>query len=164
MRRPQFILLLLLLLAGFQVWHYQPLLPERVASHFNAQGVADGFAPKAELAKVEMGVFAIMALVFLLLPKLTRLFPVSMINLPNKDYWFADERREETLNVLEDWTGWFGVLTMVLLLGIMQLALRANLSPKPHFDSAMATALLVVYAAGALFMTGKILWRFRRPA
>jgi uncharacterized membrane protein len=163
MRAPQMVLLVLLLLAAFQVWHYLPLLPERVASHFNGQGNADGFAAKADFAKTEIVVFAIMVALFLLLPKLTRLFPVSMINLPNKDYWLAEERREETLNALEDWMGWFGVLTLALLLAIMELAILANLSPKPRFDSAMATGLLVVYAGGALFMMGLMLWRFRRP-
>ena len=164
MRKPQTVLLLLVLLAGFQMWHALPLLPDRVAAHFNAQGKADGFAPKEEFVRAQAVVFALMAAVFFLLPKLLRYLPVSMINLPNKDYWFAPERREETLNALEDWMAWFGVLTVALILGLTQLAIRANLSPGGHFDSSLATGLLVAYGIGALAVTVLMFRRFRRPA
>ena len=34
--------------------------------------------------------------------------PHKMINMPNKEYWFAEERREQSLSIIEKYFYWFG--------------------------------------------------------
>lgn len=86
-----------LVLCGLvQVGYYAPLLPDVVASHFGYQGMANGWMSKT--------LFIIVHLAMLVLIVLMRMFSINFrlpqskqfISLPQKDYWLADERREQT--------------------------------------------------------------------
>lgn len=76
------------------VWHalsYYPLLPERVAHHFNPSGQPDAWGSKMSFLNVYLIVVALMAATFfaiyLVLPKI----PYSLVNLPNKEFRLAPE-------------------------------------------------------------------------
>src|SRR2546425_908938 len=77
-----------------------PQLPDPMASHFNASGAATAWMPKS-------GFFMLIAVVTLAASVPVFLVPMSMaklpndkINLPNKEYWLAPERRIETMQYL----------------------------------------------------------------
>lgn len=164
MRKPQWVLVTLFVLALFQIQHYSPLLPATLASHFDGAGKPNGFEAKAAFFRIYVLILALLLALFLFLPKLLRRLPDSLINLPNKDYWLSPERREETLSAVEDGTAWMGVLTMGLVVFIMQLTIRTNLT-----EHSVLTPSVVLPALG-LFMAATVVWlvsfitRFRRPA
>jgi uncharacterized membrane protein len=92
MSKYQIALLILVLVAVVQFTYYYPRLPEMVASHFDGEGRPNGCMPKNEFFKMFAVITALIIGIFLLLPKLIKRVPPSMINLPNKDYWLAPER------------------------------------------------------------------------
>ncbi len=164
MRKPYWVLLALVVLALVQIQHYGPILPDRVASHFDGSGRANAFQDKAAFMRFYMGLVVLLAAVFGLMPKLIRRLPSSMINLPNRDYWLAPERREETLDVLDDRMAWMGVLVLALVTGLMELTFRTNLTGNPSLPPSLMVPVLVGFVALTLAWTVALLVRFRRPA
>ena len=53
--------------------------------------------------------------------------PVSLINLPNKHYWLAPERRQRTLDYMLCRFLWLGSITMILLFYVFHQMFRVQL-------------------------------------
>ena len=81
------------------VW-YWPILPDRVASHFDAAGNADRWSSRASLVvthiSLHLGFVGMFAVFLVLIKKL----PASMINIPNREYWLSGSRGEQTLDAI----------------------------------------------------------------
>jgi uncharacterized membrane protein len=108
-------------------YHY-PLLPARVASHFGASGQADGWMPKDAFMVMNASLLLFTAVLMGSIQTLVRYLPDDSINLPNKEYWLAPERRALTMNIVGSYFLWFAVATNTLLAAILHLVYRANLS------------------------------------
>jgi hypothetical protein len=67
----------------------------------------------------------------------------ARINLPNRNYWLAPERREATMRFISATMAWFGSCLLFVLIAGTFLALQANLGPDRRFNS---QAMLVVMA------------------
>lgn len=128
MRFSRLLIFLFIGLAFLQASHYAPLLPERVASHFDAAGRADGWSSRSGFLNLNMVFVAGMGALFLGVTALINKTPKDAINLPNKDYWLAPERRAATLNTINSQMEWLAAATLALLLGITQLTIEANLA------------------------------------
>lgn len=128
MRISRLAILLLLVLAFLQYVYFAPLLPERVASHFDAAGQADGWSSKTEFFAANLAFVAGMALLFLGVTTWLARIPPAWINLPHKDYWLAPERRAATMETIQRQMEWLAAATVALLLGIAQLTIQANLN------------------------------------
>lgn len=139
-----------------------PLLPGRVASHFGPTGTADGFLSRESFLLFQWGITAFLAAMFFGLPALIRITPDDAVNLPNKGYWLAPDRRVETLAYLTDRLFAFGAATVALLAGVLQLAYETNLRGAQNIGF-----LPWVYLAG--YLTYTAIWclglqrRFYRP-
>lgn len=131
-----------------QALYYHPLLPARVASHFGASGAPNGWMPKGALVWTDIIAAALLALLFSAttwsLPK----YPDSRINLPNKSYWLAPQRREETFSVITAYFLWFGAATFLLLFDIFHQVFRFNLGQATKLDHPVES--LIAYVAFAL--------------
>lgn len=134
-RLPALVFLVILVLALLQWVHVYPQLPERMASHFSANGRPNGWQPKQEFFLVVPIVVVVCLVVSFLLPRTLALVPPEMINLPNKFYWLAPERRKETTRCFAAHMAWFGCGLLFVVLNAVSLAINANLSNSAHFDS-----------------------------
>lgn len=128
MNRKHNVLIVLTMIYQAQIAFFYPQLPAQVASHFNFWGVADGWMPKENFL-----VFHIFLLVFILgtsslIPVLFNKLPDSLINIPNKSYWLAPDRRRESLSKIAGFTDNLRVALLLLFLGINYFAFQANLS------------------------------------
>ncbi|HVS65052.1 MAG TPA: DUF1648 domain-containing protein [Thermoanaerobaculia bacterium] len=125
------LILVLIATLAMLAWLASALPPE-VASHFDLEGRADATAPRRTL----LGVFAVVVvfetLTFLAVPHLIRRFPTESMSLPNRDYWLAPERREETLADLGARMTWLGVFSALFLAALIWDTGRANLAPGPE--------------------------------
>lgn len=144
-----------------QISYYYAVLPDPVATHFNHEGVADGFMSKqADLffnLALLMFAFFIPQLLTLFIAKL----PASLINLPHKEYWLAGERRADTLKVFKTYFEWLSVAMLALFISINQLVIEANLHRQPlsgKFWFALGGFLL--FMAVWLY---KFITHFRKP-
>jgi uncharacterized membrane protein len=143
----------MVLASGAQILWYQSRLPERLASHFDGAGNPNGYMSKTTFFGFHLAAIGVLTAVFLLLPALLRYVPSSLINLPNKDYWLAPERRKETLAHLSGRLTGFGAVTLALLAIVMELVIRANL---PGSDGKLPSKpMWILLGAYAVFL---ILW------
>jgi len=157
-------LLVLLLLGG--VVHmaiYYPVLPAKMASHFDGAGRPNDWMAKgvfmAVYAGLIFGLAGIMILTALLIPKMPRF----LVNLPHKEYRLAPQRRRQTLGCLPRSMFWFTDATLAFLIAVMQLTFHANLQPQPALG---ATFWVVTGAYTAVIVVWAICYyrRFRVPA
>lgn len=159
----QLILLALILAACVQAYLAYPRMPNPMASHFNGAGIADGWSSPADFFTVMLMVEIACAACFLFTPGLTRL-PDGLINLPNKDYWLAPERREQTLRGLGRSMLDFGIATQLLLMYAMHLSVQANLSDPPRLSSNIVWALCLYVVASLVWTVALIRKYLRVPA
>jgi uncharacterized membrane protein len=128
MRLSRMILFFLIGVFVAQCVYYYPNLPEKMASHFNFAGEPDGWMSKQSYFLFLGGILGLIVLEFTFLPWLIGKMPKRLINMPNKEFWFAEERRAETLDIIRHFFEWFSAALLALFIGIDQLVIRANLT------------------------------------
>ncbi len=104
-----FVYFILFLLAKSTIFYF--LLPDTVASHFNFEGEADSWSSKESFIFIEVILTLFFAVFFYFIDWLIIKVPDSMVNLPNKEYWLAEERRNQTYAKISSFTYLFGILT-----------------------------------------------------
>jgi serine/threonine-protein kinase len=145
--------LFLLLVAAAQALWQHGQLPERVATHFDGAGRANGWMSRGAHTALQLATLAFVAAVIQGIVYGNARLPKEYINIPHRDYWLAPERAAAT----HDWIG-----GMVLLIGcvlaaffaaLFQLIYRANLASVPQLDLAIwfFAAGLVAVTLGLVF-------------
>jgi uncharacterized membrane protein len=138
-------------------------LPDVMASHFNARGMPNGWQTKSAFFSVLIGVSVLAAVVGFGIPRLITLLPPEYINLPNKRYWLAPERRAETMDFLNGYFAWFGCALFAVILFTINFALQANLHPERRPDATPMWYVLAGFLAFALLGTVRIFKRLGPP-
>lgn len=152
---------LLVLTAVDLAWHY-PQLPDRMATHFNASGVPDGWSSRPGFLTATTVTTVILSLLFPGLRLLMHVLPARWINLPRHAYWFAPERAPYTRALVGEWILWLGLMMLATVSGLNHLIMRANLNPPPDLGP-----WPWVIVGGNLFLTlvlvGFLMARLLRP-
>lgn len=157
-------ILLFLAAAGIvQILHYYPLLPERMASHFDGSGRPDGFQSSRGFAGLSASILVMTVVIFGGLGALLRRIPSKWFNLPNRDFWLAPERREETIGRISTRMEWFGAASLALYLYVIQMVVETNLTPSPALDSQKMFLVLGLYLLFAGIWMARFISGFRRP-
>jgi hypothetical protein len=128
MNKKHSILIVLALIYLSQIAYFYPQMPAQIASHFNFRGEADGW-----MLKENFLVFQVILLVFILgtsslISTFFNKLPDFLINIPNKSYWLAPERRGESLSKLAAETDNLRIALLQLFIGINYFVFQANLS------------------------------------
>jgi serine/threonine-protein kinase len=152
--------LAVLLFVGELAYSYRRL-PPQVALHFDGLGRPKGWGSKQELLGWTIGGLAIMIAALSPAIWITAFLPASLINLPNRDYWLAPERAVATRRGIIDRMGWFFFATLLLLLGVFRIALRANLQNPPQ--AVIPYGYFVLYGLFVVAWLGELLWHFYHP-
>jgi hypothetical protein len=151
-------LLAALAVAAFQLAYYYPQLPAVIAGHFNAAGMPNSWEPKSVFFTIICIVYVIFAALAWAMPQLITSLPPELVHLPNKAYWLAPQRREQTAHLLGDQLTWLGVLEIGFIVCVVQLAINANLTTPP---SRLGPALLFALGAFAIVLVGWTLRLYR---
>jgi uncharacterized membrane protein len=162
-RLPKLLFLLLAAYAAVHFSSYYSQLPEVVASHFDAHGVANGWQTKSAFFGFLVGVSVLAAVVGFGIPRIITSLPPELINLPNKRYWLAPERRAETMDFLNGYFAWFGCALFAVILLTINFAIQANLHPDRRPDATSMWFVLSGFMAFAIVGTVRIFKRFGRP-
>jgi uncharacterized membrane protein len=135
-------------------------LPPVVASHFNATGTPDGWMSRAAylsiMAAVAFGVSALALGTFYCI----HYFPSWMINLPQRDYWLAPERRAATSDELFRAAMWLASLETIFILCLHLFVVAANSAQPPRLSS-QVWFLLAGFLLATLIWTIALIRRFR---
>ena len=139
-------------------------LPERVASHFNASGAADGWMSRGNYLAfiVSLAVFLpgiVVGLCFAL-----RYMPAWTFNLPNRDYWLAPGRRAATNAHFFRQSLWFACLAIAFVIGVHLTIVEANSHFPPRLSLPLLLACLGGFLGGMVIWILKLLWPFLRAA
>ncbi|MBI2375389.1 MAG: DUF1648 domain-containing protein [Deltaproteobacteria bacterium] len=137
-------------------------MPETMATHFGPSGAADGFAPKSAWPFVQAIMLGLPLLIGLGTPELVGRIPVELVNLPNKEYWLAPERRATTLDAFREELAWFGSFMLAFMLWVTHLVFDANRRHGPLSNSGMIMGLLVMLAVTIVWCV-RFFRRFRLP-
>ena len=152
----------LVTLAVVHAAYYYPLLPAMMASHFGPGGQADGWMDKSAFMGVYASAVGVIALIFFAMSLVMQKIPAWMLNLPNKDYWLAPQRRADTYRRLSTSMVWIGNAALLFMIVCMEIAFRANLQPawNPGTTFLIATGS---FMAVVLAWAGVFLYCFRLP-
>jgi uncharacterized membrane protein len=159
-RLPAVIFIFLLALGVLQCAHVYPQLPERVASHFTADGRPNGWQPKQDFFLVPAIVVGVTVLISFLLPVVLAQLPPEMINLPNKRYWLAEERRKETSRYITAHMAWFGCGLLFVVLYAVSQAVNANLPDRGDFNPQGLLLVIGAFITYAVLVLGHLMVHF----
>ena len=164
LRLPTLVFVLLAVGAAFYFSSLYAQLPDVMASHFDARGVANGWQTKSAFFTFLIGVSVLAAVVGFGIPRLIMFLPPQYINLPNKGYWLAPKRRAETMDFLNGYFAWFGCALFAVILLTINFALQANLRPDRRPDATPMLIVLAGFLAFAIFGTVRVFKRFGPPS
>lgn len=152
----------LLLVSTFLTLNSVGDLPERVATHFNTNGVADAWSNRDQyrffILLLLVGLPSLLVWLVAGLPRYTN----GKGQIPNWEYWFAQERRHSTARFLIAHACWLGCLTVAVVYGIHISILRANTTTPPGLAIDRLFTMLVVYLCGLIWWTATFLRHFQR--
>lgn len=155
-------LLAALLLAIVFVFVTGSSLPPVVASHFIVGGAADGSMPRSSYLLFTIVLLAGLPLLIALLSSVSTFLPIRFINLPNREYWLAPERQDETWPYIREQGCHFGVMLIVFLCFIHWLVIRANSHNPPLFPESLFFICMAVFLVGLVVWLGRFVAHFRR--
>jgi uncharacterized membrane protein len=159
---PLIAFLLLLFLAVAYILFTADSLPARVASHFVADGSANGYMPRSGYLTLMLALIVCLPLLLVLLQGVLRFIPQRFLNLPNREYWLAPERRAATLAFIQNHGVYVGILLVVFLGFVHGLVVLANNQQPPHFSVRLFTAGLLLYFLAMLVWMAAFFIHFRR--
>jgi uncharacterized membrane protein len=134
-------------------------LPERVASHFGANGVANGWMSREGYVWFMVGVVTFVSLTMLAAFGSVRFLPSGIVNIPRRDYWLAPEHRDETARTLLHYGLLLVGLNSLFFLALHLLVAAANEAQPPKLSNDVWW-LLVAFLTTTGVLTFKLYRRF----
>lgn len=154
-------ILILLAAAGF-IGVTSSGMPDTVASHFDAAGMANGYMPRTAYTAIMLLIGVAVPLVAWLAGSAVYRSQGDNMKLPNRDYWLAPERSEETIDFLVAHTMVFGcLLALFLCYGHWQVVL-ANRQVPAQLDSGAFMTALGIFMLGVMAWVAALFWKFGR--
>lgn len=101
-------------------------LPARLATHFAADGHANGWMTRAGHVQFTIGLGLGMPLSILGVVAIISRLGGAGLNIPQRAYWLAPERRAQTLAIVQRQMVWLACILVVFFAMIHHLILRAN--------------------------------------
>lgn len=153
-------LVCLMVFATAFVFYTSGYLPENVATHFGAGNQADGWMSRNGYLAFMLGsMIGVAALVSFIVGTLPAKYP-QWTNLPNRDYWLAPQRRDESLNYLNAHGKRLGGLIVMMMLGMHYVVLKANHLQPPALPVAEFSAVLFGFALALVWWLVRLFRRF----
>jgi hypothetical protein len=162
MQRVSFLtFLLLLIVVGSFIAATTGQLPARVASHFGAGNLPNGWMSREGYLLFMLGFALVFPIVIVAaIGWLPRIAPRS-INVPDREYWLDPSRREATLASLATYAYWLGCLLALFIVGVHYAVLVANASVPPRLPADLFWALMIGFLAALALWIGALVLRFR---
>jgi uncharacterized membrane protein len=152
-----------LVLAGVYIVFTCQSMPERVASHSGGAGQADGYMSRTGYTIFMLGfTIGLSLLIVFMMSRLPRSFP-NLTNIPNRNYWLAPERIDQTLDYLSGHAMWFGCGYALFFCTIHQLVVQANRQNPPVLDNKTFLGAMILFLAALVVWIVFMFRRFRKP-
>lgn len=146
-----------------QIAFYYPVLGETVATHFDTFGRPNGIMSKQSFLIFEIALLILIVGEALLIPFVVQKLPVSVINIPNRDHWLAEERRAGTFDGIRTMFEALGVVMVAFFIAVNQIVFRANVM-RENLPTWMFLTVFAVFVAAMIVWLVRFVRRFRIPA
>ena len=156
------VLLLVLAAAGCFVWLTSAELPPVVASHFGPGGAANAFMGRRTYTALMLATVVAVPAFVGFSGQLVRRLPVQWINLPNRQYWLAPERRADTSRSLSCLTAPLALALAGFLCLVHWLVVQANAVKPPRLQEGVLWVALAVLGTVLAIWLVVFLRRFGR--
>lgn len=137
-------------------------LPEIIAIHFNTNGAADGWTTRETYRFYVLlslaGLPLLLVWVMAGLPRLTK----GRGQIPDCEYWFADDRQRTTKAFLLQHSCWLGTLTVAVIYGMHLSIMRANAANPPLLATDRLLTMALFYLIGLVWWAAAFLRHFKR--
>ena len=133
------------------VWLTSSSLPAVVASHFGADGLPDGFAPRPAYVRLMLGLVVVTPLVARAVAALAGAGGGMLLNMPNKRYWLEPQRRHETLAYIRTRLTRVADALFLFLCYAHWLVVHANTQVPVKLSSRALTAGIALLGTFAVF-------------
>ncbi len=156
------ILCMLATTACMQAIYYYPQLPAIMASHFDHSGSPNGWQSKPAFFTLYGSITIVLLLIFSRLSFWMTKVPIGFINIPQREYWFAAERREQTIAKIAGMGSQLNAVILAFIIGTMQLVFMANLQSPIRLASDTTLLLLALFLVYVCFWSLRFFLTFRR--
>jgi hypothetical protein len=157
----RFLLFALLVAVGF-VWLSSGNLPTIVASHFGPDGNVNGFMSRRTYMAFMLGAVVAIPMLVGLSGHLARFLPLQLLNLPNKQYWLAPDRRAATLESISSMCVPYALVLAIFLCFVHWLVVQANAVRPPKLAQTPMLVGLAVFTIASLVWLSILFRRFGR--
>jgi uncharacterized membrane protein len=156
------IFLALVALAIIQVVYYYPQMPDVVASHFNGLGAPNDWASKNGFFGLYLAIILMLVAIFEFVPGWSESGSRLSMKIPNRDYWLAPERVQQTRAFFRHQMYIMGIVHMMLTIYAVQLAILANFDQEPRLHQSIGWALMLYFIFLSAWLIHFYL-HFRKP-
>lgn len=156
------IFVVVLAVAGGFVVSTSQALPDPVASHFASSGQANAFMSRSAYVRFMLAFTVGLPLVLGVSMALVFRY-TNKLNLPNRDYWLAPERRAGTVSFLTGHALLLADGLAIFLCYVHRLVVQANAGQPARLASDSMIAGLVILLVATLLWTVWLLLAFRAP-
>ncbi len=139
-------------------------LPAKVASHFGPDGSANGYMWLRTYVYFMLAFVVLLPLFFNFVAGALGRLPVTMISIPNRDYWLAPERRGLVVGRLRRQMHLFSAMLVVFLCFVHWEVVRANQATPPTLDSRRFMLGMGLFMAALIVWIVSLRRQFRVPA
>jgi len=143
------------------IWHSRQQLPERVASHFDANGIANGFMTRDVYISFMLAMSILLPLFLNWIMGRSMSSRLERINIPHREYWLAPERQAETIAFLQVLATRFATQLLAFLIFVHGVVLLGNSSNPPQLPMSLFWGGLSVFIAASLLMLLGLWRRFK---
>jgi hypothetical protein len=135
-----------------------------LASHFDAIGKPNGYMPR--------GIYVVlMFVIVIVLPSFLAFLPSSLarrgdarLNIPNREYWLAPQKREATVAYLGQQGKRFATAVLLFLAYVHWLVVQANTHHPPSLSASWLVGGLTAFLVFVALWVGSLYAHFRRSA
>jgi uncharacterized membrane protein len=152
----------LVAVALIQVTYYYPRVPDVVASHFDGLGAPNDWSSRNGFFGMYLAILSLLVAVFDFVPRWSGLRSKFGMRIPNRDYWLAPQRVDQTKLFFRRQMFIMGCAHLLLSIYAIQLAIEANFSQHPRLHPSIGWALLLYF----IFLAGWLVHfflHFRKP-
>ncbi len=159
------LLLILTLIAGIfiQAYYYSEL-PDYVANNFGNNGEPNSWMSREWHMGIAIAIYLMNSLLFLSTPLIFRKIPVKYINFPEKEFWLADERKTESIQLMSSWLAFFGLATNVFVILVSHLVYEANISDPVKLNESMFFTVILLFIIVIITWIILLFKRFKKIA
>lgn len=146
------LLVVLFVVFGASLLASIPMLPDRMATHFDGNGDPNGWMTRSEHIVIMGFLGAFMPLFIMMVCWTARYLAASSVNIPHRDYWMAEERRIESTEFIFEHSVWLACLFVAFVTGLHWCVVFSNrLQP-------VRLPLEWVLSDAGLFLVGITAW------